>query len=80
MKNLLLLLAFVLLCSLAPAESEPLKITWYLIIAFIVGVYEVIARLIPSVGQNGVIGKIIEILNWISNFLNRSKSAKSLKK
>lgn len=79
MKNILLLLAFVLFCSFAPAEPEPFKVTWYLVIAFVVGIYEVIVRLVPTIGQNGVVGKIIEILNWLSNFLNRKKSPKSKK-
>lgn len=79
MKNLILLIALVLVCSFAPAEPVPFKITWYLVIAFVVGIYEVIVRLIPSIGQNGIIGKIIDILKWLSDFLNNHKSSKSKK-
>ena len=79
MKNLILLIALVLVCSFAPAEPGPFKVTWYLVIGIVVGVYEVIVRLIPSVGQNGIIGKIIDILKWLSDFLNNRKSSKSKK-
>jgi hypothetical protein len=44
-----------------------------LVLSFIVALYEVVIRLIPTVGQWGLIGKIIEILAWLSNFLNRKK-------
>ena len=79
MKNLILLITLVLVCSFAPVEPVPFKVTWYLVIAFVVGVYEVIVRLVPTVGQFGILGKIIEILNWLSNFLNRKKSTNSKK-
>ena len=46
---------------------------WQLIIAFIVGLWELITRLIPTVTNYSFIGKIIEILKWISDFLNREK-------
>lgn len=73
MKYLLLLLSFLLFSSFAPEASEPFKITLPLILSFIVALYEVVIRLIPTVGQWGLIGKIIEILAWLSNFLNRKK-------
>lgn len=49
------------------------NLTFIQIMAIITGIWEVIGRIIPSVGQITVIGKIIEILNWLSNFLNRKK-------
>jgi hypothetical protein len=73
MKKVLFLLALVILCSFAPAESEPIKLSFPIIMAILTGVWEVIGRVIPSVGQITVIGKVIEILSWISNFLNRKK-------
>ena len=79
MKNFILLLAFVLLCSFAPVEVEPFKLTWPLIIMLLAGFWEVIIRIIPTAGQFGIVGKVIEILAWLSNFFNRSKSAKSKK-
>lgn len=73
MKKFLFLLALVALCSFAPAESEPIKLTFPVIIAILSGIWEVLGRVIPSVGQITIIGKVIEILSWISNFLNRKK-------
>lgn len=66
------LLAF-LLCSFAPEGSEPFKFTLPIIAALVAGIWEVVGRIIPSIGQITVIGKVIEILSWISNFLNRKK-------
>lgn len=73
MKTFLVLLISLLLMSFAPAEGEPVKFTLPMILAMIVGFWEVIIRIIPTVGQWGVVGKIIEILAWLSNFLNRKK-------
>lgn len=73
MKNILFLLAIVLLSSFAPAESEPVTLTAPIILAILTGIWEVVGRIIPSVGQITVIGKVLDILSWISNFLNRKK-------
>lgn len=73
MKYLLFLLCFILFSGFAPEASEPIKITLPIILALIVGIWEVVIRIIPTLGQWGFIGKIIEILAWISNFLNRKK-------
>lgn len=54
-------------------EPEPFKFTWQLAIALLAGLYEVIARLIPTIGNYSWIAKIIDILKWISDFLNRRK-------
>jgi hypothetical protein len=66
-------LLFILLCSFQDVEPTKLKITWQLIVAFIAGFYEVVVRLIPTVANFSWIGKIIDILKWISDFLNRKK-------
>lgn len=47
-----------------------------LILAIITGCYEVIARLIPTTRTITIVGKVIEILNWLSNSLDRKKSKK----
>lgn len=73
MKTFLFLILACLLCSFAPDTATPVKITLPLILAFIVGIWEVVIRLVPTAGQWGVVGKIIEILAWLSNFLNRKK-------
>lgn len=73
MKTFFVLMLSLLLMSFAPAETEPVKLTLPMILAFIVGMWEVVIRIIPTAGHWGVVGKIIEILAWISNFLNRKK-------
>lgn len=52
---------------------ENFHFTWHIAVALIAGIYEVIIRLIPTVGNYSFIGKIIDILKWISDFLNRKK-------
>lgn len=66
------LLAFLLM-SFAPEGSEPFKLTLPIIAALVAGIWEVVGRIVPSLGQITVIGKLIEILSWISNFLNHKK-------
>lgn len=73
MKLMLILFSWLLLTSLSAANPEPIKFTWPLVLALVVGIYEAVVRIIPTAGQWGVVGKIIEILSWLSNFLNRKK-------
>jgi hypothetical protein len=73
MKAVLFLVSLMICCSFAPAETEPFKFTLPVIAALLAGIWEVVGRIIPSVGQITIIGKVIEILSWISNFLNHSK-------
>ena len=49
--------------------AEPFKITWQMVVAIAAGVYEVIARVIPTVGNWSISGKIIEALKWLSTSL-----------
>jgi hypothetical protein len=44
-----------------------------IIVALLVGIYEVVIRVIPTVANYSLIGKIIDILKWLSEFLNRKK-------
>jgi len=46
---------------------------WKLIASLIIGVYEVLARLIPTVADWSILGKIITFLKWISDSLNNRK-------
>ena len=48
-------------------------VTWELVVAFITGVYELLVRLIPTYKHWSVIGKILEILLWISQKLSIKK-------
>lgn len=44
-----------------------------IIVAVIVGIYDVIVRIIPTVGNWSILGKIIDILKWLSDYFNRRK-------
>jgi hypothetical protein len=55
------------------ADVEPFKLSWQAVVAIVAGCYEVIARVIPTVGNWSLTGKIIEALHWLSDFLNRTK-------
>jgi hypothetical protein len=53
---------------------------WHEIVAAIIGIYEVIVRAIPTVGNLSIIGKLIAILRFIvenignlSDYLNVTK-------
>ncbi len=63
----------ILTGSFAQIEPTPFHLTWHTIVAILAGVYEVIVRLIPTVSNYSWIGKIIDILKWLSDFLNRKK-------
>jgi len=73
MKNLILLLVVILLSSFTTTAPATFSIDFVTIMAIIAGIWEVIGRLLPSVGQITLIGKLIEILSWLSNFLNHKK-------
>jgi hypothetical protein len=44
-----------------------------IVIPVIIGLYEVIVRVIPTVGNISLIGKIIDFLKWVSDHLNNTK-------
>lgn len=71
------LVCFVLLSSFAPETTEPVKFNWKFIItvavAVVAGIYDILVRLIPTVGNYSWIAKIIDILKWLSDFFNRKK-------
>jgi hypothetical protein len=73
MKTFLCFILFIVLCSFAPAEAEPFKFTWQLAIVLLAGIYEVVVRVIPTIANYSWIAKIIDILKWLSDFLNRKK-------
>ncbi len=75
-KFIFLIIAFFALIASAAgqvAEPETFKFTWHMAVAIVAGLYEVVVRIIPTVSNYSWIAKIIEILCWISNFLNRKK-------
>lgn len=66
---LLALLAFVLGAIFGIDLGDNLGI----IIALVLGIYEVIARLVPTVTNWSVLNFIIRLLSWISESLNVKK-------
>lgn len=78
MKTLICLL-FLFFTSTLFAQTTPAEpvnlwhLIWTVIIPIIAGLYEVIVRIIPTVNNYSFIGKIIEILLWLSNFFNNKK-------
>ena len=46
---------------------------WQIVIAIIVGLYEVVVRIIPTVGNKSLLKIIIDLLKWLSDHLNISK-------
>ena len=55
------------------AIALPFKVTLSMVLGLIVGLYELIVRLVPSVGNYSLVNKIIDILKWLSDFFNRKK-------
>lgn len=46
---------------------------WQIIVAVVIGVYEVVARIIPTVGDWSILAKIIALLKWLSDSTNNIK-------
>lgn len=70
MLAVLFYIAFVLGFTFMFQDVEP---TWRIVVAFVVGIYELIVRIIPTVKEYSFIAKIIDIIKWISDFLSRKK-------
>lgn len=43
------------------------------ILAILAGCYEVISRLIPTSATFSIVGKVLEVLTWLSNLFDRKK-------
>lgn len=56
--------------------AEPVNIwhlIWAVVVPIIAGLWEVVVRIIPTVGNHSWIQKVIEILLWLSTKLNNQK-------
>ena len=73
MKTIFFLFAILVLCSFAPEDPTGFTLTLPLILAILAGTYEVISRLIPTSKTWTIIGKILEVLTWLSNLFDRKK-------
>jgi hypothetical protein len=49
------------------------------IVLAILGIYEVLARLFPTINDITIIGNIIKILKWLSDILNKRNDVKTIK-
>jgi hypothetical protein len=73
MKMIFLMLIVLLLSGFAPDQVEPFKLTLPVILAILGACYEAVSRIIPTRKVWSIIGKLLEILTWLSNLLNRKK-------
>lgn len=46
---------------------------WHVIVAIILGLYEVIVRIIPTVGNISLLNIVIQLLTWLNTHLNVTK-------
>jgi hypothetical protein len=46
---------------------------WHLILGIILGIYEVVVRVIPTVGNISILNIIIQLLDWLNTHLNVTK-------
>lgn len=72
----LMFLAIAAFSQDGSTDPAAFKLTPAVIIALLVGFYEVISRIIPTTKMWSLIGKIIDVLQYISQFLNRKKSTR----
>jgi len=73
MKYFILLIPLLLFCTAATADSDPVQITLTLVLAILAGCYEVISRLIPTSAGWSIIGKVLEVLTWLSKLFDRKR-------
>lgn len=74
MKLFFLLLVSLVFCSFAPVNVADVTISLGLVLTLIVGIYEVLVRAIPSIGDYSILAKIINIIKIVSDYLNKRKS------
>jgi hypothetical protein len=75
MRFILMILLLIVWVPVFGQDGDPgvVKFTWHTIVALLVGLYEVVIRVIPTVKDWSFLGKIIDIISWVSNFLNVRK-------
>lgn len=54
-------------------EPTTFHFTIPIILAILAGCYEVISRIIPTSAGWSIIGKVLEVLTWLSNLFDRKK-------
>jgi hypothetical protein len=46
---------------------------WHLILGIILGIYEVVVRVIPTVANISILNIIVQLLSWLNEHLNATK-------
>ena len=54
-------------------ETETFQLTLPIILAILAGCYEVISRLVPTSKTWSIVGKILEVVTWLSNLFDRKR-------
>lgn len=73
MKQLLFFCLLILLSGFSAGTADPIHITWYVVLLLIIGLYEVVVRIIPAVARFSLLALIIDILKLVSDYLKRKK-------
>lgn len=61
-----------------PEKVNVWRLIWATVVPILIGIYEVVKRIIPSVADHTIIGKVLDILTWLSDFFNRGVKMKKL--
>lgn len=73
MKTIFLLLILILLSGFAPQDNEGFQLTLPVILAILGACYEAVSRVIPTTRVWSIIGKLLELLTWLSSKLDRKR-------
>jgi hypothetical protein len=69
----ILVFLIMLVLTAAGTDKGPVQLTLPLILAILAACYEAISRLIPTTSTWSIIGKVLEVLTWLSNLFDRKK-------
>jgi hypothetical protein len=71
----ILLLSFpLILCGQDPTpDPAPFVWSWKMLLLIAMGVYDVIARIVPTINDISWLSWIIKLLNFLNEFFNRKR-------
>jgi hypothetical protein len=73
MKTVFFLMALILLSGFAPQDSDGFQLTLPIVLAMLAAIYEALSRIIPTSRMWSIVGKLLELLTWLSSKLDRKK-------
>lgn len=79
MKKIIIMIAVMMLISTTYVFSQALQVPesqmfwWQKVILLLVGGYELVIRILPTVKDWTVLGNIFKLLKYVSDFLNAEK-------